>query len=235
MTMVAARLRDPWNWIAGAAMLFLLLFVVLPLLQLFSQSFFGQRSGAFGLENYATFFGSRYFLRALFNSITVGVLGTLLALILGVPLAYLCARYVVPGMALLRVLVIMAMMSPPFLGAYAWIILFGRAGIVTSFFRRHRAGDRAGHLSDRVHDHLWRVPAHRPLARRGRAESRPRPLGRDPHRDVAADHAGAAHQRAAGVPRHHLGFWHSQSAGRGRAVPGARDARLRAVSQRDRR
>lgn len=135
MSTLAPRLRDPWNWIAVTVLLFLIGFVVVPLLQLFAQSFYGQRSGAFGLENYATFFGSRYFLRALMNSMTIGVLGTLLALALGVPLAYLCARYVMPGLGVLRVLIILAMISPPFLGAYAWIIMFGRAGIITSFFR----------------------------------------------------------------------------------------------------
>jgi iron(III) transport system permease protein len=132
---LAGRLRDPWNWIAGAVLLFLIGFVVAPLFQLFAQSFVGQRSGAIGIENYVTFFGSRYFTRALINSMTIGVFGTVIALALGVPLAYLCARYVMPGIGALRVLIILAMISPPFLGAYAWIILFGRAGIVTGFFR----------------------------------------------------------------------------------------------------
>jgi len=134
-TTLARPLRDPWRWITGGALVFFLLFVVLPLLSLFSESFVGQRSGVFGLENYLTFFGSSYFRRALFNSLTIGVAGTSIALLLGVPLAYICARNAVPGMPVLRVMIIMAMMSPPFIGAYAWIILFGRSGLVTQFGR----------------------------------------------------------------------------------------------------
>lgn len=131
MKAAAPALRDPWTWIGAVALLFLLSFVVMPLFQLLGQSLIGQRSGDFGLENYAAFFGSRYFMRALGNSMTIGVLGTVIALLLGVPIAYLCARSVVPGMGILRVLIILAMVSPPFIGAYAWILLFGRSGVVT--------------------------------------------------------------------------------------------------------
>ena len=78
MKAAAPALRDPWTWIASVALLFLLGFVVYPLFQLLGQSLVGQRSGDFGVENYLTFFGSRYFLRALGNSMTIGVLGTIL-------------------------------------------------------------------------------------------------------------------------------------------------------------
>jgi iron(III) transport system permease protein len=126
---------DPWLAIALAAVAVMVVFVVVPLGELARQSFVGQESGAFGLENYQTFFGSRYFRRALTNSLTVASLGTALALLIGVPLALVFARYDFPGKRWIEVGILMSMLSPPFVGAYAWILMFGRAGIVTVFFR----------------------------------------------------------------------------------------------------
>lgn len=114
---------------------FLVLFVALPLLDLAGQSFVGERSGVFGIDNYVTFFGSNYFRRALINSLIVGSIGTGLSLVIGMPLAYLFSRYDFSGKRWIEVAVLMSMLSPPFVGAYAWIIMFGRSGIITSFGR----------------------------------------------------------------------------------------------------
>jgi iron(III) transport system permease protein len=134
---LAARARgfDPWTLVAAASVAFLLVFVALPLAELARQSLIGQESGRFGLENYATFFGSNYFRRALFNSLRVAALGTLLAMLIGVPLALAFARYDFAGKRWIEVGILMAMLSPPFVGAYAWILLFGRSGFVTEFLR----------------------------------------------------------------------------------------------------
>jgi hypothetical protein len=56
---------DPWILLAVAALLFLIVFVALPLAELVKQAFIAQRSGALGFENFATFFGSGFFRRAL--------------------------------------------------------------------------------------------------------------------------------------------------------------------------
>ncbi len=126
---------DPWRVMALAAIGFLLLFVALPLAELVRQSFVGQRSNAIGIENFQTFFGSRYFRRALANSLTVGALGTSIALLMGVPLALAFARFDFRGKRACEIAILMSMLSPPFVGAYAWILMFGRSGIVTRFFR----------------------------------------------------------------------------------------------------
>jgi iron(III) transport system permease protein len=130
---LAQALRDPWVLIGFSAIGGALVFVVWPLLELLRQSFIGQDSGTLGFENYQIFFGSNYFTRALWNSLVVASGATVLALAIGVPLAYAFKRYVFPGKGLLRVGVLLSMMSPPFIGAYAWIVLFGRAGIVTQW------------------------------------------------------------------------------------------------------
>ncbi|MCX7328050.1 MAG: iron ABC transporter permease [Hyphomicrobiales bacterium] len=122
---------DPWTLVALAALAFLAVFVVLPLFELLRQSVIGQESGRFGLENFVTFFESRYFRRALGNSFLVATLGTVLALMIGLPLAFVFARYDFPAKRWIEVAILMSMLSPPFVGAYAWILMFGRSGIVT--------------------------------------------------------------------------------------------------------
>ncbi|MEY4014277.1 MAG: hypothetical protein RLZZ290_1141 [Pseudomonadota bacterium] len=124
---------DPWTAVVGACLLLLLAAVAWPLGELAHQSLVGQVSGRVGLENFTTFFGSGYYTRALMNSLVVSAGATVLALMLGIPLAVVFTRFQFLGRGLLRVLVLMSMMSPPFIGAYAWIVLFGRSGLVTEW------------------------------------------------------------------------------------------------------
>lgn len=124
-------LPDLWTTLTLLGLLTLVVLVVWPLWNVFSASFYGEFSGELGLENYVTFFGSGYFRRALFNSLYTSAMGTLLALAFGLPLAVIASRYALRGKALLRILVLLSLISPPFIGAYAWIMLLGRQGIVT--------------------------------------------------------------------------------------------------------
>ena len=125
------RLPDLWTSLTILGLLILGLLVVWPLYNVFTASFYAEFTGEFGLANYQTFFGSRFFRRALWNSLYVSAMGTLLALAIGLPLAVIAARYDLRGKALLRILVLLSLISPPFIGAYAWIMLLGRQGVVT--------------------------------------------------------------------------------------------------------
>ncbi len=129
-----ARL-DPWPWLGTAAFFTVVVFVAWPLSELALESFIGQESQRLGFENYATFFASSYFRRALFNSLTIGALGTFIALCIGVPLAFAYARFDFPGRDTIEVGILLSMLSPPFVGAYAWILMFGRSGWVSEFAR----------------------------------------------------------------------------------------------------
>lgn len=59
---------------------------------------------------------------------------TCTTLLVGVPIAYMMSRYNVFGKNFIHIFIIMSLMSPPFIGAYSWIMLFGRAGFVTKLF-----------------------------------------------------------------------------------------------------
>ena len=59
------------------------------------------------------------------------------SVLIGVPMAYLMTRFNIWGKTVWHVLIILSLMCPPFLGAYAWIMLFGRAGSVTTFLAKY--------------------------------------------------------------------------------------------------
>ena len=84
-------------------------------------------------HNYRNFLSQRRYLRAIVNSLIVTLCSTVLASLIAVSLAYFLARYKIPGTPTILVLVTMASVAPPFLGAYAWRMLLGSYGILTHF------------------------------------------------------------------------------------------------------
>jgi len=123
-----------WDaWAAATAGSFLLLGVllILPLAKLLWASVVAE-GGGLTLRHYAEFLGRPYYSRTIGHSFLVSALVTAAALCVAVPLAWVVARVDIPGKPLLRTLVILPLLSPPFIGAYSWILLFGRAGYVTT-------------------------------------------------------------------------------------------------------
>lgn len=74
---------------------------------------------------------------ALRLSITTATLATLLSLLCGVPLAWILARGQLPGMAVLRGLVLVPLVLPPVVGGVALLVAFGRRGVVGGWFEEH--------------------------------------------------------------------------------------------------
>ena len=87
------------------------------------------------LANFARFFTAGSYKRALWNSIYSGVAATLIATALALPMAYSVARIALPLRGLLSAMSVVPLISPPFIGAYAWIILLGKNG--TKIGRAH--------------------------------------------------------------------------------------------------
>ena len=83
--------------------------------------------------NFARFFTAASYQRALWNSLYSGLAATLLATALALPMAYAVARVELPMRGLLCAMSVVPLISPPFIGAYAWIILLGRNGTITQF------------------------------------------------------------------------------------------------------
>ena len=69
-------------------------------------------------------------LQALELSLWTSTVATGVALIIGVPLAWLLARTVFPGQRLVRALVTLPLVLPPVVGGVALLLAFGRAGFI---------------------------------------------------------------------------------------------------------
>lgn len=125
---------DFWTIVTIIIALIFALFLIYPLFSLFVSSFKDPATGSFTLNNFAKFFHKKYYYKALLNSFTVTICVTILSILIGAPMAYIMNAYKVKGKGLLEVLIIISMLSPPFIGAYSWVLLCGRSGVVTRFF-----------------------------------------------------------------------------------------------------
>lgn len=130
------RIRfDFWTIVKIITVVSLLAFLVYPLSRLVFNSFLPKKGMGFTLSNYADFFSLKYYYSTLGNSLKVSAAATAAAAIIGVPLAYIMTRYNIAGKKVINILIIMSLMSPPFIGAYSWILLLGRNGVITRFFK----------------------------------------------------------------------------------------------------
>lgn len=67
------------------------------------------------------------------HSFSVTLWVTALSVLTGVLLAWLMNSFRIRGRKTLEILIIISMLSPPFIGAYSWVILGGRSGVITRF------------------------------------------------------------------------------------------------------
>ena len=124
---------DGWTTVSFGLTVFYLVTVIWPLGSLLRSSVTDEASGAFSLSNFSLFFTSKLYYSTLINSLLVTVCVTVLALLVAFPLAYIMTMYRVRGNKAIQVLILASMMSPPFIGAYSWILLLGNNGMITTF------------------------------------------------------------------------------------------------------
>ncbi len=122
------RRADPWRIVQAAVWLLLALLLAWPLWGILRASLIVGSEPGFG--NFVEILRQPRHLRAIGNTLLVGAGGMTGALLLGVTLAFLVVRVRLRGRAALQTLAVLALVSPPFIGAYAWIVLFGANGAV---------------------------------------------------------------------------------------------------------
>ena len=122
---------DFWFFVKFAVIASMCLFIVYPFYTIITKSVFSDKVEGLTLYNFTRFFTKKYYYEPLLRSIVVCSTTVLTSTLIGVPIAYVLTRYNVPGKTLMHILIIMSLMSPPFIGAYSWIVLAGRQGIVT--------------------------------------------------------------------------------------------------------
>jgi len=117
------------------ALALLALFLLYPLSLVLDASLRVNGTGAFTLANYAQIFASRYYVSSVGNSLLAAAFATVGATLVGTPLAFCLARIDIPGKTVLLTLATLPLVLPSFVAAYALVLLFGHAGVVTTALR----------------------------------------------------------------------------------------------------
>ncbi len=111
------RLFDVWDAQTILVTLLYIVFLIYPIANLLKLALFNE--SGFTLDNFTKFFSQSYY-----------------STIIGTIIAYFFTMYRIAGKKILRIFIILASMSAPFIGAYSWILLLGRNGVITNFFGR---------------------------------------------------------------------------------------------------
>lgn len=122
-----------WNVLSLLILSAFALFVMYPLFLILYKSGINGDTGAFTIDNFAHFFAKKFYWGTMINSLKVTVVSTILSAVVGLPLAYLMRSVKIRGDSFLNILIVISYLSPPFIGAYAWIQMLGRNGVVTHF------------------------------------------------------------------------------------------------------
>ncbi len=122
--------REIWNWISIALLLLFLVFFIYPCIRLLWNAFYTEADG-FTVKSFVKFFKKSYYYSTILNSFKVSLAVMAISLLLGVPFSYFFTFYNLKGRKVIFVLALLCTMSAPFIGAYSWIMLLGRSGIIT--------------------------------------------------------------------------------------------------------
>jgi len=120
--------------VLGLALIILVVFIAYPLSKVLFNSFIelgdAPTLGNLTLANFSQFSTSTLYRGAFFNTLTVGLFCVLFSCLIGIPMAYFVAKTQTPLKTLFLTLGTLPLILPPFVGAYSWILLFGRQGVV---------------------------------------------------------------------------------------------------------
>lgn len=117
-------------WLAFALILaFLLVFLILPVGTVIYTAFVNE-SGSLTFGHFSNFFDQLVFRESFVNSLVVALASTFFASIIAIPLAYLTVRFEFRGALLIQTLGVLPLIMPPFVGAVALQMIFGRSGAV---------------------------------------------------------------------------------------------------------
>ncbi len=119
---------------------FLVLFLIYPMAVTVLRAFMPAGNklvfDSFSLQGFARFFDSPMYLKALWNSFVVSFAVTVFSVLMGVPMGYFVARVRMPAKNLMLSLGILPIIMPSFVGAFTWVILLGRNGVLRHFLNR---------------------------------------------------------------------------------------------------
>lgn len=122
-----------WNVFTVIILALFLVFVVYPLILILYKSVINPSDNSLTFENFTRFFSRKYYTNTMKNSFKVTIVATLISATLGLSMAYITKQVRIAGSKWLNILIVISYLSPPFIGAYAWIQLLGRNGFISRF------------------------------------------------------------------------------------------------------
>ncbi|WP_116521527.1 ABC transporter permease [Achromobacter insuavis] len=121
----------PWGILTAISLALLLFFVLYPLAVLFSNSVTGQ-DGGFSLEGFRALLADSQYLEAFGNTLVLGLVVTTCTILVGVPFAYMVARYDFPLKNLVAILPVLTIVIPEIIVGQSWLLVLGNNGILTN-------------------------------------------------------------------------------------------------------
>jgi len=125
--------QKKWNmWLVLAIVILalFLIFVVYPIGLILYKSVL-MEDGTISFAYFAKFFSKKFYWSTLINSFKVTIASTLVSAVLGLIMAYVLRSIKIKGSKYLNIFIVISYLSPPFIGAYAWVQLLGRNGVIT--------------------------------------------------------------------------------------------------------
>ena len=108
---------------------FLAMFLVIPVVTVIYVAF-TEPAGGFTLSHFESFFQISLMQESFWNSLYVAAMSVVFATLIAVPLAYFTVRFQFRGALLIQTLGVLPLIMPPFVGAVAMQLIFGRSGSV---------------------------------------------------------------------------------------------------------
>lgn len=121
----------PWGILTAISLVLLLFFVLYPLGVLFGNSITGQ-DGGFTLDGFKALLADSQYLEAFGNTLLLGLAVTTCTVLVGVPFAYLVARYDFPLKNLVAILPVLTIVIPEIIVGQSWLLLLGNNGLLTN-------------------------------------------------------------------------------------------------------
>ncbi len=128
--------------LAAPAVVFLIIFLAIPLLLLFAFGLVDIREarvvpGSWTLEHYARILGDPFYYRIFLRTFWMGLVATIFCLLFGYPVAYLFTRVGPAARQVLLVLILAPLLTNAVVRTFGWmIILGGQKGLINALLLR---------------------------------------------------------------------------------------------------
>ena len=119
-----------WLLLVLPGVLFVTLFMLIPLFSLCMTSFFPDQS--FSFSSYFSLFKDVYFQQTFVRSIRLSLLSTFMCALLGFPSAYYISKYS-RHKGMMMAFAVFPMFTSPVVRSFSWMVILGKRGIVNNF------------------------------------------------------------------------------------------------------